>query len=476
MRILLASPESYVWNSRKNVPLGLGYLAAVLRERGHQVAIYDAAVEIEPLADVVQRHRYELLGITACTPLIKDAWKMAAEGKRLGLTTVLGGPHLTLMPDESLRPEHPEVDYVIQGEAEESVIEFVEALEGQRPFDTVHGLYWRRPGKSEGDAAEIVANLPSRLVPNLDTVPYPAHDLYKITRYTNFQPLTDGLNPKARAYAIMTSRGCPYKCTYCSKPITGNTWRPRSVSNVIGEWRWLVQDLKATEIGLTDDIWNLKIDRAKDLCRALIDEGLNTVPWITVHGMKVNHTDPELFRLMKAAGCKRVGFGVENGDEMMLRNVIKKAQSLEQVRNAFRWAKEAGLQTMGFFIYGMPYETEETMEKTTRLALELDPTLAHFMLATPYPGTEMYEVIEKYGNVFAHDWQDFAIQGDEAHFSMPGYDPDVVVRKWKEAYRRFYLYRPERVWEKVSKKSFWTELPSTVSNAARFFLPDKKAA
>jgi anaerobic magnesium-protoporphyrin IX monomethyl ester cyclase len=469
MRILLASPESNVWSSRKHIPLGLGYLAAVLRDQGHQVGIYDAAVEEEPLAEVVQRHRYEVLGITAATPLIHDAWKMAQEGKRLGLTTVLGGPHLTLLPEESVGPEHPEVDYVIQGEAEESILEFVEALQGHRHLDTVHGLFWRKDG-------QVVANLPARLVPDLDTVPYPAHDMYKITRYTNLQPLTDGLDAKARAYTIMTSRGCPYKCTYCSKPITGNTWRARSVSNVLGEWRWLVHDLKATEIGLTDDIWNLKLDRAKDLCRAIIDENLNTVPWVTVHGMKVNHCDAELFRLMKAAGCKRVGFGVENGDELMLRNVIKKAQSLEQVRNAFRWAKEAGLETMGFFIYGMPYETEETMEKTTRLALELDPDMAHFMLATPYPGTEMYDTIMKFGNVFAHDWQDFAIQSDEAHFSMPGYEPDLVVRKWKDAYRRFYLYRPRRIWEKVSKKSFWSDLPGTVNNAVRFFVPDKKAA
>jgi anaerobic magnesium-protoporphyrin IX monomethyl ester cyclase len=466
MRILLASPESNVWNSRKHIPLGIGYLAAVLRDRGHQVGIYDAAVEVEPLAQVVQRHRYELLGITACTPLIKDAWNMAKEGKRLGMTTVLGGPHLTLLPEESIGPDHPEVDYVIQGEAEESIVEFVEALQGERPIDLVHGLFWRKDG-------EIAANLPSRLVPDLDTIPYPAHDLYKITRYTNLQPLTDGLDKKARSYTVMTSRGCPYKCTYCSKPITGNTWRARSISDVIGEWRWLVRDLKATEIGLTDDIWNLKLDRAKDLCRALIDEGLNTVPWVTVHGMKVNHADAELFKLMKAAGCKRVGFGVESGDEMVLRNIIKKAQSKDQVRNAVRWAKEAGLQTMGFFIYGMPYETEETMEKTTRFALELDPSMAHFMLATPYPGTEMYDVIQKYGNIFAHDWQDFAIQDDEAHFTMPGYDPDIVVRKWKEAYRRFYLYRPKRAWEKVSQKTFWTELPSTVGHARRFFWPTK---
>ncbi len=466
MRVLLASPESEVWTSRKHIPLGLGYLAAVLREAGHHVGLYDAAIEDEPLETVVRRGGYEMLGISAVTPLIVDAWNMAKKGKSMGLITVLGGPHLTLMPEESISEAHPEVDYVIKGEAEESILELVDALEGRRAMETVHGLYWR-------DGGEIVVNPAARLVPNLDDIPYPAHDLYKITRYTNLQPLTDGLDKHARAYTIMTSRGCPYKCTYCSKPITGDTWRPRSVENVIGEWRWLVRDLKATEIGLTDDIWNLKLDRAKELCRRIIAEGLNTVPWVTVHGMKVNHADAELFQLMKQAGCKRVGFGVESGDPQILRNVIKKSQSLDMVRNAFKWSKEAGLQTMGFFIFGMPQETEETMEKTIQFALELDPDLANFMLATPYPGTEMFDVIEKYGNIFAHEWEDYAIHSDKARFTMPGYDPDMVVRKWKEAYRRFYLYRPKRVWQKVSKKSFWTELPSTLANAKRFFVPEK---
>ncbi len=239
MRVLLASPESEVWTSRKHIPLGLGYLAAVLRDaqRGHQVGLYDAAIEDEPLETVVRRGGYELLGITAVTPLIVDAWEMAKKGKALGMTVVLGGPHLTLMPEESIGPEHPEVDYVIQGEAEESIVEFVDALEGRRDMETVHGLYWRKNG-------EIVINPPSGLIPNLDSHPLPGARLFKITRYTNLNPLTDGLDTKARSYTIMTSRGCPYKCTYCSKPITGDTWRPRSVANVIGEWRWLVKDLE----------------------------------------------------------------------------------------------------------------------------------------------------------------------------------------------------------------------------------------
>jgi anaerobic magnesium-protoporphyrin IX monomethyl ester cyclase len=164
MRVLLASPESYVWSTRKHIPLGLGYLASVLREHGHAVAIYDAAIEDEQLETVVRRGGYELLGITAPTPLILDAWKMAKDGKRLGMTTVLGGPHLTLLPEESLGPEHPEVDYAIKGEAEESIIEFVDALEGRGSLEDVHGLYWRRNG-------EIVVNQPSRLGPNLDKIP-----------------------------------------------------------------------------------------------------------------------------------------------------------------------------------------------------------------------------------------------------------------------------------------------------------------
>ena len=230
-------------------------------------------------------------------------------------------------------PEHPEVDYVIKGEAEESIVEFVDALEGRRAMETVHGLYWRAGG-------EIVDNPAARLIPNLDTIPYPAHDLYKITRYTNLQPLTDGLDKTARAYTIMTSRGCPYKCTYCSKPITGNTWRPRTVENVIGEWRWLVRDLRATEIGLTDDIWNLKLDRAKDLCRALIGRGAE-------HGAlgdRARHEgQPRRRRAVPTDESRRLqprrASAWRAATQHILRNVVKKSQTIDQVRNAFRWSR-----------------------------------------------------------------------------------------------------------------------------------------
>ena len=477
MRILLSSPESGVWNSRKHIHMGLGYLAGALLAHGYEVDIWDAAVEedIETLNQRLARDPYQLVGISAPTPLIVNAWEAAATAKSHGAVTILGGPHLTLMPHESM--QKPQVDLVVRGEAEQTIVEIMHALERESGTPTPHlfdpdagwgdilGLSWR-------DLEGKIHHNPDRpLSGDVDAIPFPAHHLFKIERYTNLNPLTDGLEPEARAYTIVTSRGCPYKCTYCSKPITGDTWRGRSVENVIAEWRWLVEDLGATEIGVTDDIWNLDRDRAKDLCRALIDNKLNHVSWITIHGMKVNNTDQELFDLMKAAGCKRVGFGVENGDDWMLRHVIKKGQTVDMVRQAFRWAKKAKLQTMGFFIYGMPGETEESMEKTTKLALELNPDLAHFLMAAPFPGTEMWDILEQHGQVFSHnmDWSQIAIQDDQAHFAFGDLDKETIERKWHEAHRRFYL-RPSRIARIVTRGDTWRRFPYYLKTAGSMLL------
>lgn len=471
MKILLVSPEARVWNSRTHIHNGLGYLAGALLHAGYPVDIFDGAVEDESLDARLTREPFDIVGISSPTPLIHEAWEYARVAKQHNAITILGGPHLTLMPQESI--ERADVDFVARGEAEVTLVEFVKAVDGQRithdeqrdHWSEIRGLSWKN---ADG---KIFHNVDRPLNPNLDALPFPAYHLFKIERYTNLQPLTDGLDKHARSYTIVTSRGCPYKCTYCSKPITGDTWRARSVENVLREWKMLVEDLGATEIGVTDDIWNLDLKRAKELCRGLIDLKLNRVPWITVHGMKVNHTDAELFHLMKRAGCKRVGFGVESGDEEILKRVVKKSQTFEQVRSAFKNAKQAGLQTMGFFIYGMPGETEATMEKTTRLALELDPDLAHFMIASPYPGTQLWETVQREGKLYAQDWRDLAIQSDRAHFDFPGMDAKLVEHKWHEAYRRFY-FRPKRLLKRATSLDTWKNLPERVSDAKRFFVSE----
>ncbi|MGQ9665773.1 MAG: B12-binding domain-containing radical SAM protein, partial [Anaerolineae bacterium] len=318
------------------------------------------------------------------------------------------------------------------------------------------------------EAGEVVHNPNRPLRKDLDSIPWPAYDLFKIERYTNLQPLTDGLDPHARAYTLLTSRGCPYQCIYCSKPITGHTWRPRQPAEVVREWAYLVRELGATEIGVTDDVWNLDVERAKEICRLLIREKLNHVPWITIHGMRAPQTDLELFQLMKAAGCKRVGFGVESGSQRVL-DFIKKKQTIEEVRQAFANARAAGLETMGFFIFGLPTETEETMDETIKLALELDPDLGNFMIAAPYPGTELYEMVQTQGRLLANDWGDFAIHDEKARFEIGEVTAELVERKWHEAYRRFYL-RPSRIWRRLKNPDTWRRLPSLAGDFIRFFV------
>jgi radical SAM superfamily enzyme YgiQ (UPF0313 family) len=478
--------------------MGLGYLAGALRAHGYELEIWDASIEsqFESLDEKLSRDPFEVVCLSAPTPLIVQAWEAAVVAKRHGALTILGGPHLTLMPHESM--EKAMVDLVVRGEAEYTIIEIMEALErniellraGQpgpayhfplpqpqadglqpRLFDPEAG-WGRILGLSWRNTANKIQHNPERPLPDdIDAIPFPAFDLFRIEHYTNLNPLTDGLDMQARAYTIVTSRGCPYKCTYCSKPITGDTWRARSVDNVLAEWAWLVNDLGATEIGITDDIWNLDRQRAKDLCRALIKANLNHVPWVTVHGMKVNNTDQELFQLMKQAGCKRVGFGIENGDDWMLRHVIKKGQTVDMVREAVKWSKKARLQTMGFFIFGMPGETEESMEKTIKLALELDPDLAHFMMAAPFPGTEMWETLEQHGDVFSPnmDWSQLAIQHDKAHFAFGALSKEDVERKWHEAHRRFYL-RPKRIARIAARRDTWRRFPYYVKTAASMLM------
>jgi anaerobic magnesium-protoporphyrin IX monomethyl ester cyclase len=498
LKVLLASPHSDVWNSRKHIHMGLGYLAGALLSSGYDVEIWDASVEAgyETLDEKLSRESFDVVGVSAPTPLINAAWETAAIAKQHGAITILGGPHLTLQPHESM--EKDMVDLVVRGEAEKTIVQIMMALEKEREIlrhrQKTAQPEWEtadRPGKafkpvvldpeagwghilglSWRDSQAKIRHNPDRILSDdIDAIPFPAHHLFKIDRYTNLNPLTDGLNMNARAYTIVTSRGCPYKCTYCSKPITGDTWRSRSVDNVIAEWEWLVKDLGATEIGVTDDIWNLDRTRAKELCRGLIKANLNHVPWVTIHGMKVNNTDQELFSLMKEAGCRRVGFGVENGDDWMLRHVIKKGQTVEMVRNAFKYAKKARLQTMGFFIFGMPGETEDSMEKTIRLALDLDPDLAHFMMAAPFPGTEMWDTLVQEGHIFgdAIDWSQLAIQENKAHFAFGELDKETIERKWHEAHRRFYL-RPMRVMRIATRKDTWQRFPYYLKTAANMLL------
>jgi len=456
MKVLLINPKANLpIEVRTSPPLGLAYLGAVSEERGDEVRILDMEVEEAPLSQVLREERPDLIGITANTIQIKAAWRVAQEIKaQIDLPIVLGGPHPTVLPEESA--QRVEVDIVVRGEGETTWADLCQKWEVGASLEEVEGISYRQNGR-------MIHNPDRPPIADVDSLPFPAHHLFKMEHYTNLQPTLDTVQGKS--FSLLTSRGCPYRCTYCAQ-ILPRVWRMRSPENVVAEWRWLVKDLGAKEIGVLDDSFNIDRQRVLAICDLLISEGLNHVPWIMINGIRANLVDEELLDRMREAGCIRTAFGVESGNQGILDTVIDKHLTLEEIRAAFKAAKSVGMETIGFFIIGLPGETEETIEDTIRFACELDPLVANFSMATPFPGTEMREVVLEKGRLLAQDWDDYAFFENQPSFEMNGLPAELVERKWREAYRRFYL-RPNRIVRTLLRKKTWLDLPRTARMAWR---------
>jgi radical SAM superfamily enzyme YgiQ (UPF0313 family) len=466
LRILLINPGARLpIDTRTSPPLGLAYLAAVSEQRGDEVVVYDGDVEETPLAAGLAEFRPQVVGITANTTQITAAWRDAALVKSVcDVPVVLGGPHPTSLPAESAAK--PFVDVVVRGEGEATWLDLLAFWEGQDRGAALPLPDPQLPGITFQDANGGTIHTPDRPpipVDELEALPYPAWHLFKLARYTNLQPTVDHV--EGPSLPILTSRGCPYRCTYCSQ-IGPRRWRARSAGSVVAEWRWLVQEYGAAEIGVLDDSFNIDRERVLNICRRLVDEGLNRVPWIMINGIRANLADEEVLGAMKEAGCLRAAFGVESGNQAILDTVVDKHLTLDQVRSAFAAARRVGLETIGFFIVGLPGETEGTMEDTIRFACELDPVVANFSIATPFPGTDMYRTVRAGGRILAETWDDFVFFEGKARFEMPGLPAELVERKWKEAYRRFYL-RPGRILRTLARKETWLRLPRTARMAWR---------
>ncbi|PWH14890.1 MAG: hypothetical protein DDG58_12170 [Ardenticatenia bacterium] len=482
MRVLLVNPRFRLPIDTRTTPhLGLAYLAAVSERRGDEVMIFDADVEDESVVDAVRRFEPHLVGITANTPQVKQAWRTAQAIKSVfDVPIVLGGPHPSVLPEESV--SRPEVDIVVRGEGEETWVELSAVIERARRtaphltagqlldpqahlLDHVQGITYQT---LDGAMHHNPARPP---IADLDSLPWPAYHYFKMERYTNLQPAIDAVDG-ARSFSILTSRGCPYRCTYCSQSIMPQKWRARTPENILLEWRHLVEDLGAQEIGVLDDSANIRVDRLMRLADLLIEHRLNHVPWIFVNGIRADLASKELLARMKQAGLKRTAFGVESGDPEILRSINKRID-MDTIRQAFKNAKEVGLETIGFFIVGLPGETEETMERTIRFACELDPLIANFSMMTPYPGTKVYEIVKEHGRMLVKDWDEYVFFEGRARYEMGDLTAELVERKWREAYRRFYL-RPHRIIRTLLRKDFWINWRRTFRLAYRTLFPRRE--
>lgn len=421
-------------------PLGLAYLAAYLGDKGFLPIIIDANAENFTPAQVAKKVltlKPDLVGIGAVTNTIFEAWTIAQLIKRKAdLPLVLGGIHPTLMPDESLQKSF--VDFVIRGEAEVSLTELATGI----PKTEITGLSFKKGQK-------IIHNPPSPLTKNLDLLPFPARHLLPMEKY---QTIGARYTPYA---TLISSRGCPYQCSFCStRAIAGQSFRPRTAENVLAEIDQLVSDYGVREINILDDNFTLDPKRVEKICRLLIKRNYDLV-LKNGNGVRIDSLTYPLLTLMKKAGWYSLAFGIESADQQIL-NKNNKSLRLPKVRQVIGWCRKLGIETLGFFIIGLPGETPKTLAKTINYAKNLSLDDAQFNLLIPFPGTPARKMIAQEGRILTSNWQDYNAYRRPV-FELNNLTPDLMIKFQQQAYRHFYL-RPKTLLKQFIKGRMWEKI------------------
>ncbi|MBS3076207.1 radical SAM protein [Candidatus Pacearchaeota archaeon] len=417
-------------------PLGLACIAGSLTEKKHQVKIFDFNLYDEKkFSKLLEEFNPDYVGISFVTPLINEANRVAKIVKNFNEKIILvgGGPHCSSFPEKVL--EETILDIVVIGEGDFVIQELVEG----KKLNFIKGVGYRVKN-------EIKINKRADFIKDLDELPFPAHFLYEIQKYKVPSAIAKN-NPVAW---LETSRGCVYGCIYCNKSCFGRTFRVKSPERVAQEFS-KIEKMGFKEVHLTDDGFTTDMTRAKKICDLLIEKK-NKLAWSTITGIRVDRVDFELLDKMKRAGCYRVYFGIESGNQQILNN-IKKGITLEQVRNSVKLAKKAKLEVAGFFMIGLPGETKETMQQTIDFAKELNLDLAKISITIPLPATEMFNELDKKNLIKTHDWEKFKFYSTPSSiYNHENLSWPLIEKYFRKFYRKVYL-NPNFILKRL-KKSF----------------------
>lgn len=452
MKVLLLNPPARRIAEKKDVPtyqhIGLGYLASVIEKAGYDLKVIDAKLErlgIEEVLEEIKKHSPDILGITSMTHEVVTAAEIAIRYKKLdpGVTVVLGGVHVTALPKETLK-EFPQVDVGIIGEGEvtfPSIIKVVEA--GGKDFSGISGVVYRN---RDGD---INFNR-SEWIENLDELPRPAWKYF----------------PDAKNYMIITSRGCPYDCVFCMQA-SGKRVRRRSIQKVIEEIEKVLEERAPGKFLFYDETFTLDKKRVYELCDTLIKKGLNNrMEWSTT--TRVDAVDKDLLVKMKEAGCNHIEFGIESGNEEMLKR-IKKGITKKQAEAAVSLAKEEGYHTEGAFILGHPYESLQTAVETIDFAAKLNTDIIQLGIMVPYPGTEVREMVLNHEGGYktiSCDWSEYNKQLGNA-VELENLSRKDLERLQLAGYLRLFAYNKRYKDFLKFVLNFWREMFSYLKNISR---------
>ncbi|MCC6159226.1 MAG: radical SAM protein [Deltaproteobacteria bacterium] len=430
--------------------LSLAYVAAVAEKAGAKIQFIDAHALGLSKPQTIKRlnsFRPDLVAYTTTTNLFHqnlDWFRDIREAT--GVPSMVGGVHMGIYPKETM--VHGCLDFGITGEAEETLPEFLTAYNAGGDLSAVKGLIWRT------DDGEAVVNPYAPLYADVDSAPFPArhhlpnHLYYSfISQFRNFTPL-------------ITSRGCPFHCIFCEQG--GLKFRPRSPENLCDEIQECLDAYSIREFDFFDSSFTTDKRRVIRICEEIINRK-QKFAWAL--RSRVDLINEEMLKYLKEAGCKRIYFGIESGNEAILKT-LKKKTTVKRIKEIVHATNKIGIDTFGYFMVGSPGETVDTVKQTITLAKELDLDYAQFSKVTPMPATEMYQMLMKENG--GHDyWRDFiANPVDELFIPRPGCDmTEEEVQNWaRKAYMKFY-FRPRYVLRALLRIKSWEELARSAYTA-----------
>ena len=426
---LVKLPASYADWYRRPV-LGLAYIAAYAKQQGFDCRIFDAYFHKWPhgeLLDRVKAYAPDVVGITAMTHEISRAAELAAQiKKQTPVPVVVGGCHVTALPERTLA-EFPAFDYGLRGEGEKAAVELLTHLRDRaadpRP---IAGLIFR-------DGNRVIVNEPRPFMTGeeLDALPFP-----DFSDYYGHDPRA--LASKHAYYVMFASRGCPFRCAFCMQ-VLGRKVRKRSPENVIREMEMAIQRWGAHTFDFADEIFLFDTPDTRRVLEMLIEKGFpNKITWTGL--TRANFVNPEIIALAKRAGCTRLEMGVESGDDAILK-AINKAITVDQIRQAVKVIKQAGIPLGTYYILGHPGDTRETVKKTIELAVELNTDTIAVGIMVPYPGTRIYEMAKEGEGgyrLLTEDWSRYDKYGAQA-MEIQGLPHDELEGLQRKAILQLYV-------------------------------------
>lgn len=421
MKIVLVRP-----NYKSHIitpPLGIGYLSSYLKKNGIEVIIIDALKENLDHKSTVKRiltEKPDVVGITCLTAFYIEVVQLSKTIKKHGIKVIIGGVHPTFLPFQTLKDSR--ADFVVCGEGEISLLKLLKSNFKQTNIPGVYSL-------KNVSKKPFVAK--TKVVENLDDLPFP--DWEQIDPRTYPQAPHGAIAKNFPIGIIMTTRGCPYMCSFCaSQKFYDRKIRFRSINNVIEEIKYLVENFGIKEVHFEDDNLTMKRNHVQELCRQIIKNKIQ-ISWACPNGIRADKVDEKILKLMKQAGCYFVAFGIESASPKILNN-IHKLESIETINKAIEIADKVGIECQGFFIFGLPGETKETIQESINFAKNSKLTRAQFMILDIIPGSELWYTLE---GKFKPNWK-------KNSYKEPEWLPEGLTRKdlmdaQSESFKKFYL-------------------------------------